>query len=132
LIELESEANDWQAASLSVQRLLEVNPLLPQAQKARAATSERLGKTEDAIKGLEAWLLMDPDDPADAHYRLGRLLHSKGDPRAKSHVLAALESAPRFRDAQRLLLKIVRESPADAQNPVQAAVTAQEKLKITK
>lgn len=115
LIELQSHDNDWSAASKSVQRLLEVNPLLPQAQKARAATSEHLNDTDDAIKGLQAWLLMEPDDPAEAHFRLAKLLHSKQDWRAKAHVLAALEAAPRFRDAQRLLLRIVRDEPADAQ-----------------
>lgn len=115
LIDLQMRASDWQAASKSVQRLLEVDPLLAQAQKARATVSEQLGDTDDAINGLSAWLLMDPDDPAEAHFRLAKLLHSKDDPQAKSHVLAALESAPRFRAAQRLLLKIVRNQPADAQ-----------------
>jgi len=114
LIELQSATQDWNAANKSVQRLLEVNPLLPQAQKARAATSEQLSHNDDAIKALDAWLLMDPDDPADAHFRLARLLHLKSDSRAKSHVLAALEAAPRFRDAQKLLLQIVRNEPADA------------------
>lgn len=118
LIELQMQNKDWQAASKSIRRLLEVDPLLSQAQRARATTSEHLGDADDAIKGLEAWLLMDPDDPAEAHYRLAKLLLAKEDPRAKSHVLTALESAPRFRAAQRLLLQIVRNQPADAQDAV--------------
>jgi tetratricopeptide (TPR) repeat protein len=115
LIELQSASEDWKGAAISVRRLMEINPLLPQAQKARAETSERLGQNDDAIQGLEAWLLMDPDDPSEAHFRLAKLLYLKGDPRAKPHVLAALEGAPRFREAQKLLLKIVREAPVDAQ-----------------
>ena len=122
LIELQMRSGDWQAASKSVRRLLEVDPLLAQAQKARAAASEQLGDTDDAIKGLEAWLLMEPDDPAEAHFRLAKLLHAKNDSHAKRHVLAALESAPRFRAAQRLLLKIVRDQPADAQSAISSAV----------
>ncbi len=114
LIELQTAADDWRAAAGSVRRLLEVNPLLPQAQKARALTSEQLGDNDDAILALEAWLLMNPDDPAEGHFRLARLLHAKQNPQAKEHVLKALESAPRFRDAQKLLLKIVRESPVDS------------------
>ena len=117
LIELQSLSEDWRGASASVHRLLEVNPLLPQAQKARAISSEHLGDIVDAIQGLKAWLLMDPDDPAEAHFRLAKLLNATGDPAAKTHVLAALEAAPRFREAQRLLLNIVRESPADALSP---------------
>jgi tetratricopeptide (TPR) repeat protein len=76
-----------------------------------------LGQSDDAIKGLNAWLLMDPDDPAEAHYRLAKLLDARGDPQAKFHLLAALEAAPRYREAQRLLLKIVRDQPVDALRP---------------
>ncbi len=118
LIDLQSQAGDWQAASATVRRLLEVNPILPQAQKARASASEHLGDVADAIEGLRAWLMMDPDDPAEAHFRLAKLLAARGDPGAKRHLLAALEAAPRYREAQRLLLKIVREEAADAEHPV--------------
>jgi len=55
-------------------------------------------------------LQMEPDDPAEIHYRLAMLLHETNNPRAKEHVLQALETAPRYRDAQKLLLKIVREN----------------------
>ncbi len=113
LLELQTKADDWRAASMTIRRLLAINPLLAQIQKVRAATSERLGETDDAIKALDAWLLMDPDDPAEAHFRLAKLLHAKHDLRSKAHVLAALEVAPRFREAQRLLLTIVRETPVD-------------------
>lgn len=113
LIELQTSANDWAAVAKSVSRLMEINPLLPQTQRARALSSEQLGKSDDAIKALHAWLLMEPDDPADGHFRLARLLHERRDPAAKPHVLTALETAPRFREAQKLLLKIVRESKAD-------------------
>ena len=115
LIELQTKTQDWPAAATTVKRLLEVNPLLAQAQKARAATSEQTGDVDDAIKGLRAWLLMDPDDPAEAHFRLAKLLDANGLPDAKKHVLAALEAAPRYREAQKLLLKIVRSEPADAE-----------------
>ena len=117
LIELQATAKDWWGVSASVRRLLEVNPLLPQAQKARATASEQLGQSDDAIKGLKAWLMMDPDDPAEAHYRLAKLLDARGDPQAKFHLLAALEAAPRYREAQRLLLKIMRDQPVDALRP---------------
>lgn len=123
LIEIQSSAKDWPAVSKSVRKLLEVNPMLPQAQKARAAASEALADDDDAIAALESWLMLEPDDPADGHYRLARLLHARKDPKAKSHVLAALDYAPRYRDAQKLLLKIVREAPHepdDAERPENA------------
>ena len=128
LIELQTTVHDWTAASISVKRLLEVNPLLPQAQKSRAATSEKLGDVHDAIKGLQAWLLMDPDDPAEAHFRLAKLLDANGLPDAKKHVLAALEAAPRYREAQKLLLKIVRSEPADAEQTLKSKPVDNEQI----
>jgi hypothetical protein len=59
-------------------------------------------------------LLLDPPDPADVHFRLARLLEQTGDPGAKREVLEALEEAPRFLEAHRLLLRLARnEQPKD-------------------
>ena len=110
LTDLQLEAKDWQAAKQSVDQLLAINPLLPQVQKARAATAEQLQDPAEAIHALEALLVMDPDDPAELHFRLARLLHEAGDPQARQHVLKALEVAPRYREAQKLLLQIVRQN----------------------
>ncbi len=109
LVELQSTPIDWTAARETVRQLLAINPLLPQIQRARATISEQLNDPSDALPALEALLLMQPDDPAELHFRLAKLLHQQADPRAKAHVLQALEVAPRYRDAQKLLLKIVRE-----------------------
>ena len=109
LVELQSTPIDWPAARETVRQLLAINPLLPQTQRARATIAEQLNDPAEALSALEAMLLMEPDDPAELHYRLAKLLHQQADPRAKSHVLQALEAAPRYRDAQKLLLKIVRE-----------------------
>jgi hypothetical protein len=65
-------------------------------------------------------LLLDPPDPAEVHFRLARLLRKAGDPAAKRHVLQALEEAPRFRDAHRLLLEIAGDAEhkkEDARDP---------------
>jgi len=45
------------------------------------------------------------------HFRLARLLRQRSDPAAKRHALQALEEAPRFRDAHRLLLEINGDLP---------------------
>jgi hypothetical protein len=44
---------------------------------------------------------------------LAALLHKTGEPGAKRHVLQALEEAPRFRDAHRLLLRVAEKAPAE-------------------
>jgi hypothetical protein len=49
------------------------------------------------------------------------LLHQRGDSEleAKRHVLEALEEAPRFREAQHLLLELEKEKPAPSQTNVE-------------
>lgn len=109
LIELQSAADDWAGVKQISQQLLAINPLLPQSQLARAAAAEHLQEPREAIPALKALLMMDPDDPAELNFRLATLLFEVEDPAAKNHVLAALEVAPRYREAQKLLLKIVRK-----------------------
>ena len=52
-----------------------------------------------------------PIDPAQAHYNLARAYHlNKEDEKAKDELLAALETAPGFRQAQKLLLELSGET----------------------
>jgi hypothetical protein len=62
-------------------------------------------------------LLLDPPDPADVHYHLAGLMAKTGNPEAKRQVLQALEEAPRFRDAYKLLLQL---SSGEAAKPTTA------------
>lgn len=110
LTELTTAAEDWPAVRQNAERTLAVNPLIPQPWRALAQAGEQLDKTGQAVAAYEKLLLMDPDDPAEIHYRLARLLHGERDPSAKRHVLLALEEAPRFRAALRLLLDINRRN----------------------
>ena len=106
LLELDMAAQDWPALARNAERYLAVNPLVPQPYRCLAQASERLGDRASAIRAYKTLLLLDPPDPAGAHFQLARLLHQAGDPAAKRHVLQALEEAPRFREAHRLLLQI--------------------------
>lgn len=111
LLDLQSADKDWNGVRQTAGLLLAINPLLPQTQKGRAVAAEQLKDGPEAIRALKALLMMDPDDPAELHFRLATLLHDAGDAGAKRHVLQALEVAPRYREAQKLLLRIVREKP---------------------
>jgi tetratricopeptide (TPR) repeat protein len=111
LMELEAARKNWPGVLTNATRFLAVNPLLPEPHRARAEAAEALGEPGAAIESWHTLLALDPPDPAEAHYRLGRLLHQAGDARAKRHVLQALEEAPRYRDAHRLLLEL-SASPA--------------------
>jgi tetratricopeptide (TPR) repeat protein len=114
LLELDAAAEDWPTLERDAQQLLGANPLLSPPHRALAHAAEQLGKRSDAIAAYRKVLVLDPEDPADVHFRLARLLHDAGDTSAKRHVLMALEEAPRFPEALRLLLEIERAEHGDA------------------
>ena len=120
LMEMDDARGDWEGLAENAERFLAVNPLLPLPYRELARASEQLNHDAPAIRSYQRLLLLDPPDPAEVHYRLARLLHKTGDPAgAKRNVLQALEEAPRFPDALRLLLEI--EGPTEALNTSQPA-----------
>lgn len=110
LIELQTADEDWSAVEQTASRLSAIDPLLPQTHSALAIAAEQLDRPADAARALNRLLLLDPDDPADIHFRLAEALYRMGKLKdARRQTLMALEEAPRFRSAHRLLLKIVRQ-----------------------
>jgi len=110
LSELGVSTGDWNLVYENALRALAVNPLTPQPQRFLAQSAEAAGHDDQAIAANRALLRLDPPDPAETHFRLARLLHKQGDAEAKRQVLQALEEAPRFRDALRLLREMQRKS----------------------
>ncbi|MEW4529884.1 tetratricopeptide repeat protein [Maioricimonas sp. JC845] len=109
LIELAAEQNQWQQVSQYAEETLAINPLSVQPHRAMALAGEQLGERETAIRAWRTVLEFQPADPADVHYRLASLLRDEGETEAaRRHVLQALEVAPRYREAQTLLLELVR------------------------
>ncbi|MEO7317754.1 MAG: tetratricopeptide repeat protein [Chthoniobacteraceae bacterium] len=106
LMELAKERKDWPEVLANAERFAAVNPLSALPHRADAEASEALGKKPRAIAAYRTVLKLDPENPADIHYRLARLLHETRDPAAKREVLLALEEAPRFREALKLLIEI--------------------------
>ena len=105
LADLAAEENDWTAVRLNCERILAVNPLLPDTHRHLAVAAEALQDDSQAIESWETLLRLEPLDPAEAHYRLARLLRETDYAQAKRHLLMALEEAPRFREALKLLLE---------------------------
>ncbi len=67
------------------------------------------GMAEGALREYRALLAMNPHDLAGAHYRLATaFLELEDQARTREHLLYALETAPHYREAQQLLLEIVR------------------------
>ena len=104
LTQLAMEVKDWEAVRVNCERILEVNPLLPKTYRHLALAAEAQKNDPTAIESWQTLLSLDPLDPAEAHYRLARLLKPKDNTKAKRHLLMALEEAPRFRAALKFLL----------------------------
>jgi tetratricopeptide (TPR) repeat protein len=104
LIELGEEAEDWETVRVNAERALAVNPLLPRPYRHLALSAETQGRQSSAIESWLTLLQLDPDDPAEAHFRLASLLKDDKKDKARRHLLMALEEAPRFRQAHQMLI----------------------------
>ncbi|MEM7280199.1 MAG: tetratricopeptide repeat protein [Pseudomonadota bacterium] len=63
-----------------------------------------------ALREFQVAMALSPHDQATAHYRVGQAYFKMGDTeRAQSALIKALEVAPNFRPAQKLLLKVVSQ-----------------------
>jgi len=111
LIEISEARHDWRGEIDAAEDLLAVNPLIAVPYAALAQGGAAAGQNELAIDGCRKLLLLDPPDAAQTHFQLARLLRGRGgaEGEARRNALEALEEAPRFRPAQRLLLEIDHE-----------------------
>lgn len=126
LAELAAAEEDWDAVELNARRLLAVNPLTPAPHRWLAKSAEKLGRPDEAIEAQQALLEFDTADPVDAHYQLALLLRERGDrDAARRHVLMALEDAPRFLQAHRLLLELTSDAKKEENGTGPAANAGQ-------
>ena len=85
----------------------------PMNAEVHAQLGERLltaGRNEDALREFQALLALNTLDEAPAHYGMARALREMGDKAgSRRHLLDALATAPHFKPAQALLLKMIEE-----------------------
>ena len=113
LMEIAMEQKNWLAILENGNKYLAVYPMLGTVHWRMGRANEELGQNDQAIESYRRLLLLDPADPADINYRLARLLADRDPVTAKRYVLEALADAPRFRQAHRLLLKLIKNSQPD-------------------
>jgi tetratricopeptide (TPR) repeat protein len=116
LIELGEEIEDWQCVADNALRFLAVNPLIVAPHRSLAKAAEELGQRNEAIRSYRALLNFDTTDPAHSHFRLAALLRDEGQlDEAKRQVLMALDEAPRYLAAHKLLLELTpNPTPGEA------------------
>jgi tetratricopeptide (TPR) repeat protein len=110
LMELNRSAADWEGVAANAGRYIAVNPLVELPYRYLAEASEALKQPDTAIASYQTLLRLDPPDPAGTHFKLARLLQPKDEVSAKRHLLQALEEAPRYREAHKLLLKLSKST----------------------
>jgi tetratricopeptide (TPR) repeat protein len=115
LIEVESQSNNWNEVIRLSEKYLASSPMrtLPYEWKLDAALKQ--DKLELASDSLNALLQLDPIDPARLHYLSALSWKDRDGAKSKRHVLQALEIAPRYLDALRLLQET---SGSDSTNEV--------------
>ncbi len=110
LMEIAEAAHDWEALRRFAEQHLAIDPLSAPPYLALGRATEVLKDIPAALLALQTALKLDPPRPAETHFNLARLFHEKKDPRARRHVLMALEEAPRYMEAHKLLALISRET----------------------
>ena len=101
------EAGRTAEAADALNRLNFIYPMDAAAHRSLGGLWLIQGNVKGAIREFAAVLARNPQDPAQAHFDLARAYRAdKQDEQAKEELLAALETAPGFRPAQKLLLEL--------------------------
>jgi cellulose synthase operon protein C len=104
------DAGNKTEAAAVLERLNFIYPEVNPAHRELGSLLLDQGKAAGAIREFHAVVANKPLDPAQAHYDLARAYHlNHEDEKAKDELLAALETAPGFRQAQKLLLELSDE-----------------------
>lgn len=118
LLELQVQQEDWSAATATGKLLMAIDPLRPVQLRRLVTVAMKTEEVDLAVRCLQGLLELDPTSAADSHFQIARLVASTNPVDARRHVLLALEQAPRFREAHRLLLGL---TPVQTQEPLPSA-----------
>jgi tetratricopeptide (TPR) repeat protein len=110
LAELLEMKGDRSEALSVLEEAMYVDPFSQDAHLKLGSLYMESGNPEKAVREFRALLGLDPTNKAEAHFQLANALYQSGSQvAAKREVLLALENAPGWEQAQRLLLELVRQ-----------------------
>ena len=105
-----SDRDQPQEEAKHLEEVMYVDPLQPETHQKLGDLYLQFSETEKAVREYTVFLNLSPVDGAAAHYRLAQALFESGDRQgSRNHVLLSLEIAPAYPEAQKLLLKLVRQ-----------------------
>jgi tetratricopeptide (TPR) repeat protein len=109
LAKMQTEAGKPADAIKTLERLLYIFPMEEEVHRDLGDLYMTQNVVEGAIREYGAVVASKPVDPAASHFNLARALHTaKRTEDAKEQLLLALEAAPGYKPAQRLLLELSR------------------------
>lgn len=112
LQELRQAAEEWDEVVALGRRIHAIDPFRTAAIERWADAAERSNAVDSGKQALLTLTQLQPDREVRLLYRLAELLRQEQPQEARRFVLLALERAPRFREAHRLLLELRTEASA--------------------
>jgi len=103
LLTIAFEAKDWPELKHWSDAWLAINPLAETPWRGLLQADEELGNSVEAIRAGSILVKLDPPDIASVHYRVAKQMAPSDSTSARRQVLMALEEAPRYREAYKLL-----------------------------
>lgn len=119
LAKLLSDAGRKKEAAAALDRLNVVYPMDYEQHQMLGNLWVDQGNAKGAVREFAAVVDYKPIDPARAHYDLARAYHlAHEDEKAKDELVAALETAPGYRQAQKLLLELSTAESGTSKDPI--------------
>ncbi len=106
LLSLQVTAEQWPQALATGQLVMAIDPLQPDVLRQVLKVATSIKDDNLAVNVLKGLLELQPADSARTHFLIARILQSQDAEQSRRHVLLALEQAPRYRAAHKLLLDL--------------------------
>jgi tetratricopeptide (TPR) repeat protein len=108
LAEAALEENNYERAEYYIDRAIQVDPYRADVHQLKASYAETIGDSALAVTEYEVLLKLEINDPAEAQTNLAEAYLNNGQAlQAKENILRALETAPSYQRAQRILLQSI-------------------------
>lgn len=114
LFEIQADTNEMEAAVVTGRLILGIDPARPDILRRLVDVAGTAGDHQLAAECLQALIQLDAAQMPHWRLRLAQQLLPEDRDKSRRQVLLALEAAPRFRDAHRLLLELQEQSPDES------------------